>query len=127
MNDESTDLFERLGGARALTEIVKDHYDRVFADPELADYFEGVDQERLTQMQFQFLASAFGGPVYYAGSELTAIHRPAKVSAKAFARFCGHFADALEAHGASKRDVDDALGRLATFKDTVTGESNVDG
>ena len=127
MSDESTDLFQRLGGSEKILSVVRDMYSRVFADPELAHFFAKVDKERLPQMQFQFLASAFGGPVYYSGSELTAIHKQHKINAKQFAKFCGHFADALEDSGASKRDVDDALARLAIYRDKITGEANVDG
>ncbi|MCL4159562.1 UNVERIFIED_CONTAM: hypothetical protein GTU68_019244 [Idotea baltica] len=102
-------------------------YERVLADPDLADFFEGIGVERLRHMQFQFLASAFGGPVNYAGAELTQIHAKHAISGKHFAKFCGHFADALEANDIAPRDVDDALGRLAMYKDKVTGETNVDG
>ena len=76
---------------------------------------------------FIFLASAFDGPVDYTGAELTAIHAGRGITAKHFAKFCGHFADALEARDISKRDLDDALGRLAMFKDKITGDANVDG
>ena len=37
------------------------------------------------------------------------------------------FADAAEASGASPPDVDNALGRLAIFKDKITGEVGLDG
>lgn len=127
MADESSELFTRLGGTETLTSVVRDMYERVFADEELGHFFEGVEKDRLASMQFHFLASAFGGPVKYSGGELTDIHRPLKISSQHFAKFCGHFADALEASGATPRDVDDALGRLAIYKDKITGESNVDG
>lgn len=126
-DDKTTELFERLGGADTLTAVVRDMYDRIFDDDELSHFFVNVKKERLAKMQFQFLASAFGGPVSYSGAELTAIHRPYGINSKHFAKFCGHFADALEASGAAERDVDDALGRLAMFKDKITGDANVDG
>ncbi len=73
------------------------------------------------------MASALDGPIEYTGAELTSIHRGRGITAHHFARFCGHFADAVEAHGATARDIDDALGRLATYKDKITGEINIDG
>lgn len=127
MTDETKVLFDRLGGATVVAEIVQEMYYRVLNDPELSPFFEGVSMDRLRQMQFHFLASAFDGPAEYSGSDLTRIHAGRGITAKHFAKFCGHFADALEHHDVSPRDVDDALGRLAIYKDKITGDTNVDG
>ena len=78
-------------------------------------------------MQNHFLASAFDGPAEYSGAELTAIHAGRGIKGTHFAKFCGHFADVLEDRQINPRDIDDALGRLAMFKDKITGDANVDG
>lgn len=127
MTDDARALFDRLGGTTTIAAVVQEMYARVLADPELGHFFEGVSMDRLRQMQYHFLASAFDGPAEYSGADLTRIHAGRGITAKHFAAFCGHFADALEEHGASKRDVDDALGRLAMYKDKITGDANVDG
>ncbi len=127
MADESEVLFERIGGADVVADIVKEMYRRVLADPELGGFFKNVSIERLQKMQFEFLASAFDGPVKYCGSELSAIHHGRGITGKHFAKFCNHFAEAMEAHDVSPKDVDDALGRLAMYKDKITGETGVDG
>ena len=127
MTDDSQVLFDRLGGTAEVAAIVQEMYFRVLNDPELSPFFEGVSMDRLRQMQFHFLASAFDGPVEYSGADLTRIHAGRGITAKHFAKFCGHFADALEDRGVSKRDLDDALGRLAMYKDKITGDANVDG
>ncbi len=127
MPDDEETLFDKLGGATGVAGIVREMYDRVIADPELAPFFENVTMDRLHRMQYQFIASALDGPVEYSGAELTAVHRGRGITAHHFARFCGHFADALEAHNISPHDVDKALGRLATYRDKVTGDVNFDG
>lgn len=127
MANEDDKLFQRLGGAAKLAEIVREMYDRVLQDPELAPFFANTSMERLHHMQYQFLASAFDGPVEYAGAELTAIHRGRGISSQHFAKFCGHFVDAMEAHGVDAHDVDIALSRLSMFKDKITGDVNYDG
>ena len=127
MADLSVELFERLGGSEGLKQIVEEMYRRVLQDDELAPFFKDVSMDRLHNMQFQFLASALDGPVTYAGSDLTAIHSKRGINAHHFAKFCNHFAEAMEFHGADARDVDVALGRLATYKDKITGDANVDG
>lgn len=120
-------LFDTLGGPAGVAQIVHEMYGRVLADPELAPFFEHADLDRLRRMQYQFIASALDGPVSYTGAELSAIHKGRGITGHHFARFCGHFADALEAHGASRFEVNQALGRLSTFKDKITGETNIDG
>ncbi|QDS93922.1 Group 1 truncated hemoglobin GlbN [Roseimaritima multifibrata] len=127
MNDESKELFERLGGTEAIAEIVNEMYRRVLADEELGPFFKDIPMDRVRKMQLQFLASALDGPVEYTGAELSSVHAGRGITSRHFAKFCGHFADAMEDCGASKRDVDDALARLATYKDKITGDSNVDG
>lgn len=127
MADAAETLFEHLGGSTGVAELVHDMYARILADPDLAPFFENVEMDRLRRMQFQFIASALDGPVQYTGAELNAIHRGRGITAHHFARFCGHFADAAEARGATQREIDDALGRLATYKDKITGEINIDG
>lgn len=127
MADDTQVLFDRLGGTTAVAAIIQEMYDRVIGDPELSPFFEGVSMERLHRMQFHFLATAFDGPSEYSGADLTRIHAGRGITAKHFARFCGHFADVLDDRDVSKRDVDDALGRLAMYKDKITGDANVDG
>ncbi len=127
MSTEESTLFERMGGAEGIADIVRDMYARVQRDPELAPFFQNVAMDRLLRMQFQFMASALDGPVNYTGAELTQIHKGRGITGHHFARFCNHFAEAAEQAGASPRDVDAALGRLATYKDKITGDATVDG
>ena len=127
MSDDSQALFERLGGASSLKAILDDFYLRVLKDAELAPFFAEVSLERLRNMQFHFMASAFGGPVEYSGAELTAIHAHRGIKSTHFAKFCSLFADVLEDHSVGQREVDDVLGRLAIYKDRITGDATVDG
>jgi hemoglobin len=127
MPDESEILFDRLGGAAGVADVVDDMYRRVLDDSELAPFFANVSMERLRRMQFQFIASALDGPIEYTGAELNSIHRGRGITAHHFAKFCSHFADALEARGVEPHEVDNALGRLAIYRDKITGESDIDG
>ena len=121
------ELFDRLGGAEAVKQIVDGMYQRVLSDPELSPFFEGVELDRLRKMQYEFIASALGGPVTYGGTELQAVHRGRGITQKHFAKFVGHMATAMEQQGASKHDVDEMLGRLAMYRDRIVGGVNVDG
>ena len=69
-----TSLFERLGGAPAISAAVDRFYERVLADATLGAYFEHVDMRRQRAHQAAMLTAAFGGPNAYAGRDLTAAH-----------------------------------------------------
>ena len=120
-------LLERIGGPEAVAEIVHDMYRRVLADPELATFFVNVDLERLQRMQFEFIASALGGPVSYSGAELQAIHTNRGIQAHHFSKFVGHLAAAMEARQIVKEDVDNMLGQMALYRDQIIGNATVDG
>jgi hemoglobin len=118
-------LLERLGGPQGILSIVDEMYARVLKDDELAPFFASTSMERLRQMQYEFLVSAFGGPIAYSGAELSSVHRGRGITGSHFSKFCSHFIDAMEARGANARDLDQALIRLSMFKDRVTGEGSI--
>lgn len=123
----SDTLFDELGGAGKVSAMVDTMYAAVMNDEELSPFFANTDMERLRRMQYEFLASALGGPSNYAGAELQKVHAGRGITARHFARFFGHLADAMEAHGASKDQVDSMLGKVAMYRDRITGGANVDG
>ncbi|MEO1526769.1 MAG: group 1 truncated hemoglobin [Planctomycetota bacterium] len=125
--DLEGNLFQRLGGAKQLADIIDNTYERVLADPTLSPFFENVPMERLRKMQFHFLAAAFDDPTEYSGAELTAAHAGRGIGADEFSRFCGHFLDACVFLGVPKDEINHAVARLALFRDKVTGDANVDG
>ncbi len=120
-------LFDALGGAENVAKIVDSMYDKVLADPVLSPFFASVDLGRLRKMQFEFIASALGGPVSYSGSELQSVHAKHSISAKHFAQFVGHLADAMAEHSATPEQIDEMLGKIAMYRDRIVGSANVDG
>jgi hemoglobin len=120
-------IFDQLGGVDGVKSLIEDFYERVLADEYLAHFFERTDMQRLRKMQFEFIASALGGPVHYSGAELTAVHAGRGITNQHFAKFAGHLADAMEARGTPHDVVDAMLGRLATFRDKVVGGPTADG
>lgn len=120
-------LFERIGGASVVYELVNAMYDRVLADDELSPFFEHVQLERLRKMQYAFMAAALDGPANYSGAELQAVHAGRGITDHHFSKFVGHLADAMEARGIEHDVIDDMLGHLALYRDRIVGRANVDG
>lgn len=127
MSEEQETLFESLGGATAVAEVIDEMYSRVIADKELAHFFQGSDVARIKRMQIEFVSAMIDGPVKYSGAELTDIHRGRGIERRHFSLFCGHMLDALASRGVSPVMIDQILGRLAMYSDKVTGATNVDG
>lgn len=120
-------LFDALGGAENVAKIVDAMYDRVLADPTLSPFFAAVDTTRLRKMQYEFIASALGGPVSYSGSELQSVHAKHAISPQHFSQFVGHLATSMQEHGATPAQVDEMLGKIAMYRDRIVGSANVDG
>ncbi len=120
-------LFDRVGGADVVYQLVHKMYEGVLADPELSPFFEHVELERLQRMQFEFIASALDGPISYSGAELQAVHAGRGITAQHFSKFVGHLATAMETQAISADLVDEMLGRIALFRDRIVGSANVDG
>lgn len=67
-------VYREAGGEHGLEAAVNVLFSRVVADTELAEYFAGIDLERLAVHHRAFLAVAFGGPDGYVGRPLEEAH-----------------------------------------------------
>jgi hemoglobin len=67
-------LFQKLGGADAVTAATEIFYKKVLSDSLLKPFFEGVDMKRQVSKQKAFLTMAFGGPNRYKGKSLEEGH-----------------------------------------------------
>jgi hemoglobin len=70
-----SNLYERLGGEKAVNAAVELFYRRVLADGRIARFFEGVDMEDQIAKQKSFLTMAFGGPNKYTGKDMRNAHK----------------------------------------------------
>jgi hemoglobin len=93
MTEES--LYERVGGEDAVKPAVALFYQRVLEDPELADYFRGVDMTRLRAHQRAFVTAALGGPKLFLGRSLHDAHSGLRIDDQAFDAVVDHLICAL--------------------------------
>ncbi len=112
-----------IGGARAISEIVDDLYDRVQADPVLAPWFVGQDMNRLKSHQWTFLSELVGGNFHYGGRHLSHSHSGLGIKNETFDRFLRHIRDAFEAHNAPAEAVDKIMDALSNFRRDVVSVS----
>lgn len=126
MSDQS-EVIEQLGGPSEVHALIEDMYQRIFADDKLAPFFEGVSKERISQMQYEFVLSAFGGPVQYSGSDLRAAHAGRGITPEHYSLFIGHLLAAMKDRNVDSTISDRVLGELATYRDKVIGTPTADG
>ena len=123
----NTTPYERIGGDRAVAEIVADFYQRVIADPELAPFFAKTDLERLLAMQREYVTVALGGPGTSSPSGLRDAHAGRGIRGRHFERFLDLFLDTIRERGLSENELDRVLDRLAIASTDVLDSSSEDG
>lgn len=103
--DKNT-LFEEMGGRPAIERITKVFYERIYNDPWLKQFFDGIPREHIESQQNDFMQAALGGPNRYSGKTPPSAHQHIFITQEVY--------DAREAH------------LLAAFKECNTSELMVE-
>lgn len=91
--------YERVGGGRAVAQVVDRFYQLVLADPQLAPFFVNVDISRLKRHQVLLVSQVLGGPADYDGRELREAHEHLRIRDEEFSRVVMHLVVALREAG----------------------------
>jgi hemoglobin len=89
-------MYQQVGGDAGLTVIVDNFYERLWNDPSLDKYFEGIGREELKKHQRMFLTYVLGGPHVYTGTSLTTAHVNLHITDEAFDTVAHHLLLTLE-------------------------------
>lgn len=120
-------LYERVGGERAVDELVGEFYRRVLSDPELSPFFTDVEMDKLRCMQREFFAAALGGPVTYSGRPIAEVHAGRGIRPRHLQRFMDHLMETLRDRALDEDDVYDIASRINLYADQITDTTTVDG
>lgn len=115
----SETLYDRIGGAPAIEQLVGRFYRRVLGDPLLQAYFDRVAMDKLRRMQFEFFAAALGGPVRYSGRPVIHAHQGHGITREAFQAFVEHLFATLRDHDLDDDDRYAIIARINTYADDV--------
>ena len=90
-------MYQQVGGDAGMEKLVDNFYERLWADPSLDKYFEGIDGPTLKKHQRSFLTYVLGagGPLYE-GEPLGPAHANLNITAEAFATVKYHLQLTLE-------------------------------
>ncbi len=119
-------IYETIGGRLRIKAAVESFYRRVFADPNVRHYFEGVDVEGLHARQSMFVSMLLGGKIVYTGKEIGAAHAASRMKGMNDAHFdiiLRHFRAALEEIGIEKDKIVKIMTLLESTRETVLGRT----
>lgn len=116
----SQSLFEKYGGIATIVPIVNSFYRKVIAVPELRPYFDGIDMQKLTEHQVNFIAEAMGAPTtFYEGRSLKDAHAHLNVSKEAFELVVIALQESLQEAGMEDADVQTMLTSVCALEGEV--------
>ena len=119
-------LYEKLGGAPAVSTAVDVFYRKVIRDARINYFFFGVNVTEQAEKQKSFLTMAFGGPHQYTGRDMKKSH--AKLIAlgmrdRHFDIVMDHLRDTLVEVGVEQALVDEVLAIAESTREDVMGRS----
>lgn len=117
-------LYERIGGAAAVDQLVDRFYGRVLADPELLPFFANTSVDQLKRMQKEFFAVALNGPVSTSDVDLARIHQGLGITRKHLTRFVNHLIAELDERSHIKpRDAMSITYQIGTYSDQIVDDA----
>jgi hemoglobin len=119
-------LWERLGGEKAVREIVRESSAAAVADPKLNATRDGqfkFDEKtaaHMEQMLVEFISEKSGGPLRYTGKDLKGVHKDMKITDDEFDAMTGHLAATLTKRKVPRKEMDELIAIItATRRDVV--------
>lgn len=117
--DDTDTLYDRLGRRDGIEAVVETFYDRVLADDQLEEYFEGMEMDELRSHQTAFLSAVTGGPGAYDGRDMRAAHDHLDLDQSDFVAVAAHLDAALAAHGVRADDRDVVLDEVRSLEAAI--------
>ena len=117
-------LYEKVGGADTIRELVRIFYDRVLADRRLAPFFPDTDMESLRAKQVMFLTMLMGRTRTFSGKDLSAAHAGARAQGltdEHFDALLGHFEASMRDLGVADDYIREVIARIETTRNAVLG------
>ena len=120
-------IYETIGGRLRIQAAVKLFYEKVFADPSVRQFFEGVDLKGLHARQSMFVSMLLGGKIVYTGKDIREAHAGSRMKGMTDAHFdtmLKHFRDALEEIQVQPDRVVKIMTLLEGTRDAVLGRAS---
>jgi hemoglobin len=117
-------IYETIGGRLRIKAAVELFYQKVFADPSVRHFFEGVDVQGLHARQSMFVSMLLGGKIVYTGKDIGAAHANSRMKGMNETHFniiLRHFRAALEEIGIETDKIVKIMVLLEGTRESVLG------
>jgi len=112
-------LYERLGGYDAIAALANDLLPRMQADANLGRFYQHRGEDglrRSRQLLIEFLCSAAGGPVFYAGRDMLVTHKGMKINDSDWSAFMGYVNATLDSLRIAQAERDDVVALMQSTR-----------
>jgi len=116
-------LYERLGAAEGLAQIINDTIALHHKNPDIAHYFADVDDDALAGHVIAFFAAGTGGPANYQGRDMVTTHASMNISNADFDSAVADVLKAVKANGVDAESAAEVAAILESLRPAVTGTS----
>ena len=113
-------LFDRLGGAPAITAVVDEFVNRTTTDPRIKFRFFNTDPVNLKKLLTEFVGQATGGAMTYTGRDMTTAHAGMDLVDDEFTALVEDLVGALDKFHVPDREKGEILGALGPLKPQIT-------
>jgi hemoglobin len=118
-------IYDKYGGYDFFHRCIYGLYLSMFEHPEISYHFVGVDIERLSKHQTQFLVRAIGGPELYQGGLIKNVHQHMQITSYEFKEISKAFKDVFIHNGVESADVEFIMNFITSHQfDVVTAKTN---
>jgi len=115
-------LYERLGGYNAISAVVDDFEDRLFADPEVGKYFVGMGtdtRELFKQKTKNLVCNVTGGPCKVISRSAKTTHAGLGITNAEFDIVAGHLSDVLDKYKVPAAEHKELMDIIATLRKDI--------
>ena len=119
--DGEHSLYQRLGGAPVVSQVVEETVEAVARDPRVNQSFDKVDRKKLNQKIVEQICALAGGGCRYTGDDMKKVHAGLDITEHGFYAMVAALRISLDANGVGEREKNELLRLLAPMKrDVVT-------
>jgi len=112
-------LYDRLGGAPAITAVVADFVGNTTTDPRIMDRFFNVDAENLKAKLVEFVSVAAGAQIKYTGKSMEDVHAGMDLVDDEFNALVEDLVKSLDKFKVPEKEKNEVLGALGPLKPTM--------
>lgn len=116
-------LFEAIGGEATLRPLIDDFVQTMVSDAMIGFFFDGVDVERLAELEYQFTARFMGADQKYEGRPLIKAHARRPIFGGHFDRRRKLLIEAMDRHGVSDEVKEPWLAHVNSLRANVTRDA----